>query len=344
MKNGTQPGPVLIGLAGLELAAGEAHWLRHPAAGGVVLFTRNYSNPAQLRALVGAIREAATAPMLVCVDHEGGRVQRFRDGFTRLPALAVLGRMHADSPAQACDFAYRHGRVMATELLLQGVDLSFAPVLDLGSSSIVIGDRAFDERPEVVAELAAHYLAGMHDAGMKTCGKHFPGHGSVLADSHTDDVVDPRSLADLEATDLAPFRATLDRLDAVMMAHVCYPEVDPSPAGYSSRWIGQHLREELGFTGTVFSDDLGMHAARVAGKLADRVSRSLAAGCDAVLICDPGEAAAYLASCDQAPAADPNALLRLRGTCSVTAEELAMAAEWKHWQASLEELERTRWA
>jgi beta-N-acetylhexosaminidase len=345
MDDGTAvPGPVLIGLEGIELSGRERDWLQHPLVGGVVLFTRNYHNLAQLELLNAAIRETAPAPMLICVDHEGGRVQRFRDGFTRLPPLALLGRLYQDSPDVARDFAYRHGRVMATELLVAGVDHSFAPVLDLDVESCVIGDRAFSAEPESVSDLGRHYLAGMHDAGMKTCGKHFPGHGSVLADSHTDDVVDERGEDSIRATDLEPFRALVNELDAVMMAHVVYPAVDDRPAGYSRRWIEHRLRRELGFTGVVLSDDLGMHAAGFAGKLPDRARRSLEAGCDAVLVCQPGDVESLLAGWGDAPVPDGSSLLRLAGKSSVSRAELATVGEWRHWQRSLEELEQSKWA
>lgn len=340
----TTPGPVLIGTEGVELNDREREWLQHPLVGGVVLFTRNYHSLPQLERLTASIRAAAKAPMLICVDHEGGRVQRFREGFTRLPPLALLGRLYADSPEVACDFAYRHGRVMATELLVAGVDHSFAPVLDLDVESCVIGDRAFAAGPAIVTDLGRHYLAGMHDAGMKTCGKHFPGHGSVLADSHTDDVVDDRDEASIRATDLEPFRALLDDLDAIMMAHVVYPAVDDRPAGYSRRWIEDRLRKALGFRGVVLSDDLGMHAAGFAGKLLDRAQQSFEAGCDAVLVCQPEDVESLLAAWGDAPVPDGSALLRLAGKNSVTRDELASVGEWRHWQRSLEELEQSKWA
>jgi len=339
-----RPGPALIGISGPELTAPEREQLRHPLVGGVVLFTRNYHNLAQLELLCESIRGAAPAPMLICVDHEGGRVQRFREGFTRLPPLALLGRMFADNRDFACDFAYRHGRVMATELLVAGVDHSFAPVLDIDGPSCVIGDRAFATQAKVVTELARHYLAGMHDAGMKTCGKHYPGHGSVLADSHTDDVIDDRSREQLEATDLLPFEALLPALDALMMAHVIYPEVDERPAGYSPVWIRERLRAGQGFEGVVLSDDLGMHAAKYAGKLADRMRRSLEAGCDAVLVCQPEDVLALLAEWGDDPIPDGSALLRLHGRNTVTRAELATVSEWRHWQQSLTELEHSQWA
>jgi beta-N-acetylhexosaminidase len=343
-ENDNAPGPVLIGLEALEVTDEERGWLRHPAVGGVVLFTRNYASRAQLRELNQAIRELAAAPALICVDHEGGRVQRFRDGFTRLPPLAVLGRMYGDSRSKACDFAYRHGRVMATELLMEGIDLSFAPVLDLYLDSCVIGDRAFSADPGAVSELGAHYLAGMHDAGMKTCGKHFPGHGSVRADSHVDEVIDERGTEAIESTDLRPFRELLRDLDALMMAHVIYPKLDSCPAGYSKRWIQKCLRGRLGFRGVVLSDDLGMHAAAFAGKLADRLQRSLEAGCDVVLVCQPRDVRELLAGMAESPATAGPALDRLRGQVLVAADELAQVGEWRHWQQSLEELEHSKWA
>jgi len=338
------PGPVLIGIEGPELTNRERAWLNDPLVGGVVLFTRNYAHLAQLELLVDNIRSAAAAPMLVCVDHEGGRVQRFRDGFTRLPPLGLLGRMYADNPEFACDFAYRHGRVMATELLVAGVDHSFAPVLDLDVDSCVIGDRAFAADPGAVSALAGHYLAGMHDAGMRSCGKHFPGHGSVRADSHTDDVIDDRSLASIIESDLVPFQAQLAQLDALMMAHVIYPQVDARPAGYSSTWIREKLRAEMGYQGVVLSDDLGMHAAGYAGKLADRMRLSLEAGCDAVLVCQPEDVAVLLKEWGDEPAPDGSALLQLHGRNTVTRAELATVSEWRHWQQSLAELEHSQWA
>ncbi len=338
------PGPVLIGIEGLELSARERDWLVHPLVGGVVLFTRNYEHLAQLELLVDNIRSAAAAPMLICVDHEGGRVQRFRDGFTRLPPLGLLGRMYADNPEFACDFAYRHGRVMATELLVCGVDHSFAPVLDLDVDSCVIGDRAFAAGRQAVAELARHYLAGMHDAGMRTCGKHFPGHGSVRADSHTDDVIDDRPMEAIAGTDLVPFEALLPELDALMMAHVIYPQVDSKPAGYSSVWIRDKLRGEMGYRGVILSDDLGMHAAGYAGKLADRMRLSLEAGCDAVLVCQPQDVATLLEEWGDEAAPDGSALQRLAGRNTLTRAELATVGEWRHWQQSLAELEHSQWA
>ena len=206
----------------------------------------------------------------VTIDQEGGRVQRLREGFTALPPLGVLGRIREEDPDRAQDLAYRHARVMAGEMLAAGIDLSFAPVLDLDRGSSVIGERAFSPAVATVVALGRAYLAGMHDAGMKTTGKHFPGHGSIPADSHTHDVVDERTLEEIEVTDLQPFAQLAGDLDAMMIAHVSYPCVDRVPAGYSERWLRGCLRGRLGYRGVIVSDDLGMHAARVAGDLPTR--------------------------------------------------------------------------
>ena len=280
-------GPLLIGLSGLEIRGEESEWLGHPAVGGVVLFTRNYRDVAQLTDLTNSIVETAGRDLLICVDHEGGRVQRFREGFTRLPPLALLGKMYADSPSNAKDFAYRHGRVMATELLLCGVDLSFAPVLDIGARSVVIGDRAFDADAAIIIKLSAAYIAGMHDAGMSATGKHFPGHGGVLEDSHLCLPKDSRCFQDLEDTDIVPYKELMKHgLDALMSAHVLFNHIDILPSGFSSFWIKDILRKKLGFQGVVFTDDLSMLGAIEYGDIIDRTRLALEAGCDIALICN----------------------------------------------------------
>jgi beta-N-acetylhexosaminidase len=278
-------GPVLIGIDGLELTPESVEQLNHPLVGGVVLFSRNFEDRLQLESLVQSIRKARDPRLLIAVDQEGGRVQRFREGFTALPALGRIGALMREQPERAPDFAYWHGRLMASEMLETGIDLSFAPVLDLDRGSAVIGDRAFSGEVETVIELGRAYMAGMHDAGMKSTGKHFPGHGSVELDSHVADVCDERELAEIQATDLRPFDALKDQLDAMMIAHVVYPCVDDAPAGYSAAWLGSHLRDGMGYRGVIFSDDLGMHAAKALGNLAERARVSLEAGCDAVLVC-----------------------------------------------------------
>ena len=340
----TPLGPILIGLSGLQLSNEEHDWISHPAVGGVVLFTRNYQDIDQLSHLTASIRAASDRDLLICVDHEGGRVQRFREGFTRLPPLAILGRMYLESPSMANDYAYRHGRVMAGELLTCGVDMSFAPVLDIGLRSVVIGDRAFATTTAAIIELSKSYIAGMHDAGMCATGKHFPGHGSVEADSHTDDVSDPRPLEQIEQTDLKPFAALTNELDAMMMAHVVYPSVDELAAGYSTFWIKTMLRQKLAYPGTVFSDDLGMFAAKVAGNLADRVRVSLQAGCDAVLVCDPEDVRHLLAQSNEAYANADTALKRLKGKAVPSREEMETVGEWRQWKESIKQLEQSKWA
>jgi len=343
-------GRILAGIPGLVLEAADREQLRHPAVGGVVLFGRNYDSPEQLLDLVRAIRELREPRLLVCIDQEGGRVQRLRTGFTRLPPLRTLGRLHREDPQKALDLAYRHGRVMATEMLAWGIDLSFAPVLDLDRGSEVIGDRAFSDAPDIVERLGRSYLGGMHDAGMKTTGKHFPGHGSVVADSHVANVLDPRPLAEIEASDLAPFRALAPLLDAVMIAHVVYPAVDAVPAGYSVAWLQGILRVRLGYRGVILSDDLGMHAARTVGDLRQRVQACLVAGCDLVLVCHPAEVEELLGGDLAVPGGEPSiAASRLYGKPTVDADELRRVVrdgirEWPHWQRSLEDLADQNWA
>ena len=279
---------LVIGVAGTELTAQERDWLQHDACAGVILFTRNFASRAQVAELSQAIREAAPRPQLVCVDQEGGRVQRFREGYSALPPLEGFGRMHATDPVAALQLAQEHAWLMASEVRASGVDLSFAPVVDLGRGNRAIGDRAFSADPRVVAEFTRAYVRGMHAAGMAATLKHFPGHGSVLEDTHFDDAVDDRTLEELRALDLVPFVAGIEaRADAVMMAHVVYPRVAPEPAGYSRRWIEDILREEMGFRGVVFSDDIGMAAAFSAGGVKSRIDAHLDAGCDVVLVCHP---------------------------------------------------------
>ncbi|MGY0798103.1 beta-N-acetylhexosaminidase [Lysobacter sp. A286] len=279
---------LVIGIAGTELTAKERDWLQHDACAGVILFTRNFASRAQVAELSQAIRAAAPRPQLICVDQEGGRVQRFRDGYSALSSLQEFGNLFARDREAALKLAGEHAWVMASEIKASGVDLSFAPVVDLGRGNRAIGDRAFSEDPAIVAEFTRAYVRGMHEAGMAATLKHFPGHGSVLEDTHFDDAVDPRSLEEIRASDLVPFVAGIEaRADAVMMAHVVYPQVAPEPAGYSKRWIEEILRQEMGFRGVVFSDDIGMAAAFSAGGIKQRVELHLDAGCDVVLVCHP---------------------------------------------------------
>lgn len=279
---------LVIGVAGTELTAQERDWLQHDAVAGVILFKRNFASRDQVADLSAAIRAAAPRPQLVCVDQEGGRVQRFRDGYSDLPPLQRFGELYAGDPQAALALAEEHAWLMASEVRASGMDLSFAPVVDLARGNRAIGDRAFSDDPQVVAAFTRAYVRGMHSVGMAATLKHFPGHGTVLEDTHFDDAVDPRPLDTLRAEDLVPFVAGIEAgADAVMMAHVAYPQVAPEPAGYSRRWIEEILRAEMGFRGVVFSDDIGMAAAFSAGGVRSRIDAHLDAGCDAVLVCHP---------------------------------------------------------
>ncbi len=279
---------LVIGVAGTELNAQERDWLQHDACAGVILFKRNFASKAQVAELSAAIRAAAPRPQLVCVDQEGGRVQRFREGYSALPPLQDFGRLYAVDPVAALERAQEHAWLMASEVRASGVDLSFAPVVDLGRGNLAIGDRAFSDDPQVVAEFTRAYIRGMHAADMAATIKHFPGHGTVREDTHFDHAVDNRTLDEIRASDLVPFVAGIDAsADAVMLAHVVYPQVAPEPAGYSRRWIEDILRSEMHFRGVVFSDDIGMAAAFSAGGIKARVDAHLDAGCDVVLVCHP---------------------------------------------------------
>ncbi len=284
-------GPVIVDLAGTSLSDPQRELLRHPLVGGVILFARNYNAPDQLAALCRDIHAVREPALLVAADHEGGRVQRFRSGFTAIPPMAALGLQWDLDPQAARRSADAIGYVIGCELRRHGVDLSFTPVLDVDcGESAVIGDRALHRDPEVVGELAAALVGGLRRAGMPGIGKHFPGHGSVAADSHVAVPVDARSLEEIRARDLIPFRRLARELGGVMPAHVLYDRCDTMPAGYSRFWLRRVLREELGFRGIVFSDDLSMAGARVAGDIVQRADAALAAGCDFVLVCNDSEA------------------------------------------------------
>lgn len=279
---------LVIGVAGTELTAQERDWLQHDACAGVILFKRNFASKTQVAELSAAIREASPRPQLLCVDQEGGRVQRFQDGYSALPALEGFGRIYAADPVRALALAEEHAWLMASEIRATGVDLSFAPVVDLGRGNLAIGDRAFSTEPDIVAEFTRAYVRGMHSAGMAATIKHFPGHGTVREDTHFDVAVDRRSLDEMRTTDLVPFVAGIEaKAEAVMLAHVTYPLIAPEPAGYSPYWIDTILRKEMGFRGVVFSDDIGMAAAFSAGGIKQRIDAHLDAGCDVVLVCHP---------------------------------------------------------
>ena len=309
-------GPLMVDLEGCSLQPDERELLRHPLVGSVILFARNYSDPAQLAELVADIHAVRSPALIVGVDHEGGRVQRFRDGFARLPAARRIGHEYDADPRQGLALARDIGWLLAAELRAHGIDLSFAPCVDLDYGvSEVIGDRAFHARSAAVAELAVATLHGMRDAGMVATAKHFPGHGAVVADSHHALPVDRRELVDMDA-DLAPYRVLIaNGLASIMVAHVLYPAVDSVPASASARWIRGYLRDELRFQGVVFADDLSMAGAASVGGIVERAEKALAAGCDVLPVCNHRPSVEALLD-GLKVAADPVAALRrvrLRG-------------------------------
>ena len=294
-------GPLMIDVAGTTLTDFDRERLLHPLVGGLILFSRNYESPPQLEALCADVHALREPRLPIAVDHEGGRVQRFREGFTRLPPMRKLGEWwdrDADAAKQA---AQGIGFVLASELRARGVDFSFTPVLDLDwGNSGVIGDRAFHQEPAIVAAISAALIEGLRGAGMGACGKHFPGHGWVEADSHIAIPVDERSLEEIE-TDMRPYG--LLQLDAVMPAHVIYPKVDARPAGFSPVWINK-LRNDFAFDGVIFSDDLSMEGASVAGDIVARANAAWDAGCDMLLVCNTPDAVGELLARWQ-PVLDP---------------------------------------
>ncbi|MBK1695089.1 beta-N-acetylhexosaminidase [Chromatium weissei] len=337
-------GSIMLDVAGTELTAEDRELLRHPAVGGVILFARNYVDPAQLAALTAEIAALRDSPLLIAVDQEGGRVQRFRDGFTRLPAAEQFGAMYARDAMAACRCCEAAGWLMATELRALGVNFSFAPVLDLQRGiSQVIGDRGFSAHPATVTALALAWQRGVQRAGMIAVGKHFPGHGGVAADSHIELPTDARSLAAIEQDDLVPFRELIaNGLAAVMPAHVIYAQIDAQPAGFSTFWLQRMLRERLNFQGVIFSDDLNMAAAAAGGDHVERAQAALQAGCDLLLICNNRAAALRMVDAAAAmftPLAQ-HRLLALRGApTAMNWAELHEHADWlraRQWLAQLD--------
>lgn len=302
-------GPMMIDIAGQTLSTLDIERLTHPLVGGVILFTRNYRDRAQLTALCKEIHALRSPQLLIAIDHEGGRVQRCREEFTLIPAMRKLGALWDSDTKQACENAKAIGYLLAAELRECGVDFSFTPVLDLDwARSGVIGDRAFHRNPQAVTELAGAFIEGLQAAGMRCCGKHFPGHGWVAADSHVDIPVDERTLSDM-TDDLLPYRHL--SLDAVMPAHVIYPEVDSRPAGFSPVWL-KKLREEFAFDGVIFSDDLSMEGASVAGDIIARANAAWTAGCDVILVCNaPEDVGVLLQNWHPEPAPAPASNVRL---------------------------------
>ncbi len=333
-------GPVMLDVAGTSLTAADQRRLLHPQTGGVILFTRNYQDPLQLQALVDEIHALRNPRLIVAVDQEGGRVQRFREGFQRLPAMGLIGDWYDRDANRGIAIAETVGWIMAAELLHYGIDLSFAPVLDLGHRiSSVIGDRAFHTDIGTIVRLANALIRGMHAAGMEAVGKHFPGHGSVEGDSHHVMPFDRRSVDTIVDTDLQTFRRVIDNhLAGIMMAHVIYEQAEPQPAGYSRYWIQEVLRKRLGFAGAVFSDDLSMSGAETAGDYPARARAALDAGCDMLLVCNNPEGADEVLASLQGyndPASQVR-LVRMHGRPGQRQRRLFDSPQWRERVAELQ--------
>ena len=326
-------GPVMLDVEGLALTPADRDLLREPAVGGVILFSRNYESPDQLADLVAGIRAVRSPPLLIATDHEGGRVQRFRKGFTELPPMGRLGRQYDSDPDAALSLARIAGWVAASELRAVDIDLSFTPCIDLDwGFSEIIGNRAFHRSPNVVADLASAYCRGLRDGGMAAVAKHFPGHGAVVPDSHEQLPVDRRGFGDL-LDDMRPYEKLVGsrQLAGVMLAHIVYAVMDPMPAGFSSYWLQDQLRTQLGFDGAVFCDDLSMKATRSYGSMPTRAKLALDAGCDMVLVCNdrPAASATVASLRDYSNPTSLVRLARLHGTSHVMRETLLAREEWQ---------------
>jgi beta-N-acetylhexosaminidase len=325
-------GPVMMDVQGKTLTEEDRELLAHPLVGAVILFTRNFESVEQLQQLVADIRAVRSPPLLVTVDHEGGRVQRFRKGFTVLPSMRMIGRQYDLDPVAGRLLSRQCGWLMAAELRAVGIDLSFAPCVDLdyGASS-VIGDRAFHRDPRVVSELAISFMGGMREAGMSACAKHYPGHGFVVPDSHVAMPVDRRPLVDMDG-DLTPYRRLIDNgVASIMAAHVVYSNVDDKPAGFSRRWLQTELRGRLGFDGAIFTDDLSMAGASAIGDMPARAKAALAAGCDVLSVCNDRQGVLQVIDSLRG-SGDPLSqvrMARLHGKPGLTREALLASRDWQ---------------
>lgn len=334
-------GPIMLDVAGFELSNEDKELLQNPLVGGVILFSRNYHDLQQVRQLVYDIRNCRKNPILIAVDQEGGRVQRFQKGFTALPPNRIFGELFDKDPQIAVDMATKIGWLMASEVLAVGVDLSFAPVLDIDTGlSEVIKGRGFHVEPDKLSDLAASYVTGMHEAGMAATGKHFPGHGSVIEDSHVAIPKDKRPMEKIGELDLLPFVNLAQSLDAIMPAHIIYPEIDELPAGFSRIWLQEILRDDIYFNGAIFSDDLSMKGAEVMGDFVARAKAALVAGCDMILVCNNREAAIEVVESlnGYKDERSEQRLLKLCGRFHMTREELIRTREWKQAAKLADEL------
>ncbi|MCF9033425.1 beta-N-acetylhexosaminidase [Acinetobacter nectaris] len=332
-------GALMFDIEGTSLTQEDIEILTNPQVGGVILFSRNIESPKQVRQLTDHMREIRPN-ILIAVDQEGGRVQRLKAGFTRLPAAGKLGELYTTDAPLALELAENCGWLMATEALAVGIDFSFAPVLDLNNISDVIGDRSFSTQLEDIPPLAKAFMSGMHNAGMATTGKHFPGHGSVKADSHVSAAIDHRSFDEISDNDMQVFSELMPELNAIMPAHVIYPLVDRNPAGFSSYWLQEILRKHLNFDGVIFSDDLSMQAACIAGGADARIQAALSAGCDMGLVCNDRQAALLaLSAIQESDLPDQTRLERMRGKIPTDIEitdTLKLSEQWQEIKNKVE--------
>ena len=336
-------GALMLDIAGTKLTQEDIELLQAPQVGGMILFARNIESPAQVRALTDHMRQVRP-DILIAVDQEGGRVQRLRTGFTLLPAMGHFGELYLTQPEKALDLAEKCGWLMAIEVLAVGIDFSFAPVLDINAISDVIGDRAFAKNVQDIVPLASAFMKGMQRAGMASTGKHFPGHGSVKADSHIAAAIDTREYQDIYDNDMQSFIQLQPQLNALMPAHVIYEKVDPNPAGFSPYWIQKILRQELKYDGVLFSDDLSMQAACVAGHADARIRAALDAGCDMGLVCNDRESACTaLAGIENLPLPNQERLERMRGKIPniQIGEQLDLGNEWQSVRKVIEDFKNS---
>ncbi len=339
-------GPLMIDIAGYELTAEDKKILSHPLVGGVILFARNYKDIDQLQRLITAIKQIRDPQLVIAVDHEGGRVQRFREGFTRIPAMRKFGEIFHENKLSALSLTEQCGWILAAELLAIGIDFSFTPVLDLDYGvSEVIGDRSFNADNKVVAELATALMTGMQHAGMSAVAKHYPGHGAVVADSHVDIPVDDRDFNTIEQNDIAPFIDLIKQnVAGIMPAHVIYSQVDKKPAGFSDIWLKQLLRQKYHFNGVIFSDDLIMAGASIIGDYIERAHQALLAGCDILLVCNNRDAVKTILD-NFSPIFDANKLQRcwelMRGKSDITNATLQQSIKWNEIHHQLQKLDES---
>lgn len=334
-------GIIMADVDGTVLTDADKKFLANDEIGGIIIFARNVQSAIQVRALTDAIR-AINPNIIIAADQEGGRVARFRNGFSPLPAMGELGKIYDKNHKLASSLAYDAGYLMACEVLAVGVDISFAPVLDINGCSTVIGDRAFHTKPQIVTKLSAQFIDGMHDAGMKATGKHFPGHGSIAPDSHIAEAVDNRKLDEIWEQDLISFRQNLDKLDAIMPAHVIFSQVDDKPAGFSTIWLQEILRKQLGFDGVIFSDDLSMKAACVVGGVKERVEYAINAGCDMALVCNNREDALQAVHTAKKMPNLPNRFHRMKSIIPTWQGDLDSSCQvFPHYHVAKDNIQRT---